>query len=85
MNNSELNQLKTALNMFEREPERLKDIYETGRLRLCSNAMYVLYLYYVSGISFADIYHNNGFSCSLNEDQKYIAKCFFEISQQKQS
>lgn len=83
MTNSEINQLKEALNMFVRDPKAFHAKYEMGRLRLCADAMYVLYLHYMSKISFVDIYKNNGFACTLNEDQKYIAKRFIDVLLEK--
>lgn len=84
MNQSELKQIQIATNMFSRDPERLKDIFISGKLRLCSEAMYVLYLHYLSGKDFKQMSNSNTFPCSLNigvsltENERYIAKLFSE-------
>jgi len=75
MNASDSKQLNIAIDIFRRDPERLKDLFMTGRLRLSSEPMYVLYLHYIANISFKDIAYDE----RADEIIKNIAKRFLAI------
>ena len=55
MTQSELNQVKHANSLLKRSPEQLKNLFFSGKLRLCSEAMLVLYYHYISGKTFRDM------------------------------
>lgn len=75
MNVSQSKQLNAAIEIFRNDPERLKDLFMTGRLRLSIEPMYTLYLHYMAHISFKDIAHDERF----HETIKNIAKRFLAI------
>lgn len=75
MNVSESKQLNIAIDIFRNDPERLKDLFMTGRLRLSVEPMYTLYLHYMAHISFKDIAHDERF----HETIKNIANRFLAI------
>ncbi|AQW88889.1 hypothetical protein pEaSNUABM50_00360 [Erwinia phage pEa_SNUABM_50] len=55
MNSSQLKQVKVAVSMYKTDPERLKLLYMSGRLRLCYIAMFILYLHYIQQRTFENI------------------------------
>lgn len=76
---SELNQIKKAVLIFSQQPERLADLFFSGKLRLCSEATQVLYYHYIGKHEFFVLADSSMFSTceiTLNETQKYIAKLF---------
>lgn len=75
MNASESKQLNIAIDIFRDDPERLKDLFMTGRLRLSAEPMYALYLHYMANISFKDIAYDE----RADETIKNIAKRFLAI------
>ncbi|MDI6977283.1 hypothetical protein [Serratia sp. Se-RSBMAAmG] len=75
MNASQSKQLNAAIEIFRNDPERLKDLFMTGRLRLSAEPMYTLYLYYMAHTSFKDITHDE----RTDEITKNIAKRFLAI------
>lgn len=42
MNGSEIKQFKTAIDIYFRDPDRIKKTYKDGKLQLCSAGMFVL-------------------------------------------
>lgn len=75
MNASQSKQLNAAIEIFRNDPERLKDLFMTGRLRLSAEPMYTLYLHYIANLSFKNIAHDE----RADETIKNIAKCFLAI------
>lgn len=75
MNASESKQLNIAIDIFRDDPERLKDLFMAGRLRLSAEPMYTLYLHYMANISFRDI----AYDMHSDEATKNIAKRFLAI------
>lgn len=77
MNASESKQLNIAIDIFREDPERLKNLFMTGRLRLSAEPMYTLYLHYMANISLKDIAYD--MHMRSDEATKNIAKRFLAI------
>lgn len=77
MTGVEYNQLKTAIHLYKRDPERFKSLYMDGRLKLAPDVMKVLYHHYMGGKSFSHLaYSNIGPNFEYDEDVRYISELF---------
>lgn len=72
-----MSQLETAFEVFLIDHENMEKLFRTGKLRLDADPTYILYLYYMGGVSFYDITHSFYYS----ENQRKIAKKFMELEQ----